>query len=167
LPLLVCVAPDIAQERRIQRVAQPTLSHTPGVELWTTRSSVQRTEAAGTHLVTGYCTARSNTSGRKSAQKMPVRYYARKAQSVISCSAVPYTSSPGDVWKCSSQVSDNVRRCLSRLRQEAILIAQGERKYPFALMGKDVVCLMPNSSACLPFPLSPTPTSHQACRRSP
>jgi hypothetical protein len=36
VPLLVCVAPDIAQERRMQRVAQPTLSHTPGVELWTT-----------------------------------------------------------------------------------------------------------------------------------
>jgi hypothetical protein len=36
VPWLVCVAPDIAQERRIQRVAQPTLSHLPGVELWTT-----------------------------------------------------------------------------------------------------------------------------------
>ncbi len=36
VPLLVCVAPDIAQERRIQRVVQPTLSHVPGVELWTT-----------------------------------------------------------------------------------------------------------------------------------
>ncbi len=36
MPLLVCDAPDIAQERRMQRVAQPTLSHLPGVELWTT-----------------------------------------------------------------------------------------------------------------------------------
>jgi len=30
VPLLVCVAPDITQERRIQQVDQPTLSHTTG-----------------------------------------------------------------------------------------------------------------------------------------
>jgi hypothetical protein len=51
--------------------------------------------------------ARSETPGRRFEKKMPVRYNARKAQSVISCAAVPYTSSPGDVWKCSSQVSAN------------------------------------------------------------
>lgn len=36
LPVLVCVAPDIAQERRLQRVAQAILAHTPGLVLWTT-----------------------------------------------------------------------------------------------------------------------------------
>jgi hypothetical protein len=36
LPLLICVAPDIAQERRIQRVAEARLAHTPGLVLWTT-----------------------------------------------------------------------------------------------------------------------------------
>jgi hypothetical protein len=36
LPVLVCVAPDIAQEKRMQRVAQARLAHTPGVVLWTT-----------------------------------------------------------------------------------------------------------------------------------
>ena len=36
LPLLVCIAPDIAQERRIQRVAQARLTSTPQLELWTT-----------------------------------------------------------------------------------------------------------------------------------
>jgi hypothetical protein len=36
LPLLVCIAPDIAQERRVQRVAQARLTHTPGPVLWTT-----------------------------------------------------------------------------------------------------------------------------------
>lgn len=36
LPLLVCIAPDIAQERRIQRVAQARLTSTPELELWTT-----------------------------------------------------------------------------------------------------------------------------------
>jgi hypothetical protein len=36
LPLLVCVAPDIAQERRIQRVAQTRLTQTPGLVVWTT-----------------------------------------------------------------------------------------------------------------------------------
>jgi hypothetical protein len=36
LPLLICVAPDIAQERRLQRVAQNKLASTPGLVLWTT-----------------------------------------------------------------------------------------------------------------------------------
>ena len=36
LPRLLCVAPDIAQERRMQRVAQARLAHTPGLLLWTT-----------------------------------------------------------------------------------------------------------------------------------
>ena len=36
LPVLVCIAPDIAQERRMQRVAQVRLAHTPGLVLWTT-----------------------------------------------------------------------------------------------------------------------------------
>ena len=33
LPVLVCIAPDIAQERRMQRVAQAGLAHTPGLLL--------------------------------------------------------------------------------------------------------------------------------------
>ena len=36
LPQLVCIAPDIAQERRMHRVAQARLMHTPGVVVWTT-----------------------------------------------------------------------------------------------------------------------------------
>ena len=36
LPALVCVAPDIAQERRVQRVAQARLIQCPGLEVWTT-----------------------------------------------------------------------------------------------------------------------------------
>jgi hypothetical protein len=36
LPVLVCIAPDIAQERRMQRVALARLTHTSGVVLWTT-----------------------------------------------------------------------------------------------------------------------------------
>jgi hypothetical protein len=36
LPALVCVAPDIAQERRVQRVAQDRLLQSPGLEVWTT-----------------------------------------------------------------------------------------------------------------------------------
>jgi hypothetical protein len=36
LPLLLCVTPDIAQERRIQRVAQTRLTQTPGLVVWTT-----------------------------------------------------------------------------------------------------------------------------------
>ena len=35
LPRLFCVAPDVAQERRIQRVAQAGLTYTHGVEVWT------------------------------------------------------------------------------------------------------------------------------------
>lgn len=38
LPLLVCVAPEIAQEQRLARVAQATLVHTHGLVLWTTTS---------------------------------------------------------------------------------------------------------------------------------
>ena len=36
LPRLFCVAPDIAQERRVQRVAQARLAETSGLMLWTT-----------------------------------------------------------------------------------------------------------------------------------
>ena len=36
VPLLICIAPDIAQERRVQRVAQARLAPTPGVVVWTT-----------------------------------------------------------------------------------------------------------------------------------
>ncbi|HEU0001523.1 MAG TPA: replication-relaxation family protein, partial [Ktedonobacteraceae bacterium] len=35
LPWLVCVAPDIAQERRMQRVAQVQLARFPGLVMWT------------------------------------------------------------------------------------------------------------------------------------
>jgi hypothetical protein len=36
LPVLVCIAPEIAQERRMQRVAQARLTPTPGAVLWAT-----------------------------------------------------------------------------------------------------------------------------------
>lgn len=36
LPLLLCVTPDVAQERRVQRVAQASLILTPGLLIWTT-----------------------------------------------------------------------------------------------------------------------------------
>ena len=36
LPLLVCVAHDIDQERRLQRVARARLLRSPGLGLWTT-----------------------------------------------------------------------------------------------------------------------------------
>jgi hypothetical protein len=35
LPVLVCVAPDFAQERRMQRVVQARLASTPAFVLWT------------------------------------------------------------------------------------------------------------------------------------
>ena len=36
LSVLVCIVPDIAQERRMQHVAPARLAHTPGLVLWTT-----------------------------------------------------------------------------------------------------------------------------------
>jgi hypothetical protein len=36
LPVLICVAPDIAQERRMQRVAQDRLTQSAGLVVWTT-----------------------------------------------------------------------------------------------------------------------------------
>jgi len=36
LPVLFCVAPEIAQERRMQRVAQTSLTSTPELRVWTT-----------------------------------------------------------------------------------------------------------------------------------
>ena len=36
LPALVCIVPDLGQERRMQRVAQTRLTHVPGLVLWTT-----------------------------------------------------------------------------------------------------------------------------------
>jgi len=36
LPVLICVAPDIAQEKRMEQVAQDSFTRSPGVVLWTT-----------------------------------------------------------------------------------------------------------------------------------
>jgi hypothetical protein len=36
LPVLACVAPDISQEKRMQRAAQAKLTHAPGLVLWMT-----------------------------------------------------------------------------------------------------------------------------------
>ena len=36
LPALVCIVPDIGQERRMQRVAQARLAQAPGLVLWIT-----------------------------------------------------------------------------------------------------------------------------------
>ena len=36
IPQLLCVAPDIGQEKRMQRVTQARLSHTLGLVIWTT-----------------------------------------------------------------------------------------------------------------------------------
>ena len=36
LPRLLCVAPDIAQERRMHRMAQARLTSPPGLVIWTT-----------------------------------------------------------------------------------------------------------------------------------
>ena len=36
LPVLICVAPDLSQERRMLRVAQTRLTHVSGLVLWTT-----------------------------------------------------------------------------------------------------------------------------------
>ncbi len=42
LPTLCCIAPDIAQERRMQRVARARLSQTPGLVLRTTTEELLR-----------------------------------------------------------------------------------------------------------------------------
>jgi hypothetical protein len=42
LPWLVCIAPDIAQERRVQRVAQANLAHNLGMVVWTTTEVLLR-----------------------------------------------------------------------------------------------------------------------------
>ena len=36
LPVLICIAPDISQERRMQRVAQAKLTSPPGLVVWMT-----------------------------------------------------------------------------------------------------------------------------------
>jgi hypothetical protein len=40
LPRLFCVAPDIAQERRLQRVALARLTSSPGLVVWTTTEAL-------------------------------------------------------------------------------------------------------------------------------
>lgn len=40
LPVLICVAPDNAQERRVQRVAQDTLTQSAGLIVWTTTEAL-------------------------------------------------------------------------------------------------------------------------------
>jgi hypothetical protein len=51
LPRLFCVAPDIAQERRMQHVAQTRLAESSGLVLWTTTEVLLKeygpTESAG------------------------------------------------------------------------------------------------------------------------
>jgi DNA-binding MarR family transcriptional regulator len=66
LPGLLCVAPDIAQERRVQRVAQATLTATPGIGVLDDhRGAVERVWATGPHLVARSPPAQSSsTAGR-------------------------------------------------------------------------------------------------------
>jgi predicted transcriptional regulator len=40
LPVLICVAPDIAQEKRVQRVAQDRLTQSAGLIVWTTTKAL-------------------------------------------------------------------------------------------------------------------------------
>ena len=50
LPLMVCIAPDIAQESRLQRVARARLTSLPVMVLWTTvavASSLSHGQEAG------------------------------------------------------------------------------------------------------------------------
>lgn len=39
MPELICVAPDVAQEQRIKRVACKKLSHASGLVMWTTMAA--------------------------------------------------------------------------------------------------------------------------------
>lgn len=43
MPLLLCVVPEIAQERRVHRIARMALTHFPGMlMLWTTTEALLR-----------------------------------------------------------------------------------------------------------------------------
>ncbi len=50
LPVLICVAPDISQERRLQRVAQDRLTRSPGVVLWTTTAVLLKDHGPLAHI---------------------------------------------------------------------------------------------------------------------
>ena len=44
LPLLLTVTADVGQEKRIRRVAQQQLAHTPGLIMWATTASLLATQ---------------------------------------------------------------------------------------------------------------------------
>ena len=76
LPVLVCVAPDIAQERRMQRVAQARLT----LSCWISdvddhRGALERARTTRSYLVAEE-TAEQSSSSRagQCAQTMLVRY---------------------------------------------------------------------------------------------
>ena len=74
LPVLVCVAPDIAQERRVQRVAQARLtSYSWGSVVGNHRGAVERARAACIYLVAGYSTTQSSGTAGRFAQTILVR----------------------------------------------------------------------------------------------
>ena len=61
VPRLFCVAPDIAQERRVQRVTQERSVSSPGLVLWTDyRSAAKRVRASCSYLVAGHTRVRSS-----------------------------------------------------------------------------------------------------------
>ena len=83
LPVLVCVAPDIAQERRMQRVAQARLTSPPGLMVWTTTSgALGRARATGPHLVAEEITEQPSSTVGQCAQTVLVRCDSRKVRQV-------------------------------------------------------------------------------------
>jgi hypothetical protein len=62
LPLLVCIAPDIAQERRMHRVAQARLPFQSEVMVWTTTTVLlQEYGPLAPYLVAGHPTAQTSS----------------------------------------------------------------------------------------------------------
>ena len=79
LPVLICVAPDIAQERRVQRVAQDRLTRSAGLIVWTTTEALFNEHGSSLpHLVTRSSTAKSNCKAGQTTQTMPIRYNCEK-----------------------------------------------------------------------------------------
>ena len=50
LPVLIYIAPDIALEKRMQRVAQARLTSPPGVVVWTTTGVFLNKQGALAHI---------------------------------------------------------------------------------------------------------------------
>lgn len=85
LPLLVCIAPDIAQERRMQRVAQAALSRISGLVVCTTTEGMLKEHGPLAPIWTTGMMSSSHVVSRSGLSRKLVFHNALRKGSAVKC----------------------------------------------------------------------------------